>query len=55
MFKEVEVVGNDETWMERLEMLCVKFAHLGVEGDLAALSEADARGLCAYLSRLANG
>lgn len=50
-----EAIGNDETWFERLQMLCVKFSHLGVGADLASLSLIDAWGLYVYLNRLANG
>lgn len=50
-----ELNNNGETWMDRLEMLCVKFAHLGVGAELPALSLMEARGLYVYLDRLANG
>ncbi len=43
-----------ETWLDRLEMLCVKFPHLGVGSDLASLSLIEAWQLYLYLDRLAN-
>lgn len=50
-----EVIGNNETWLDRLEMLCIKFSHLGVGTELASLLLIEARGVYVYLSRLANG
>ena len=42
-------------WMERLQCLSVRFAHLGISPDLAALSIVEAWGLYLLLSRLADG
>lgn len=46
---------NNLDWLERLQMLCNRFSHLGIGADLAALSIVEARGLYLYLSRLADG
>ena len=46
---------NDETWLERLQMLCERFSHLGIGADLASLSLIELWGLYRYLSRLADG
>lgn len=53
MFIE-ETLDKGETWKDRLEMLCIRYSHLGVCGDLAALSEPDAWGLYLRLNRLIN-
>jgi len=45
---------NNETWLERLQMLCERFSHLGLDADLAALSIVELWGLYCYLSRLAD-
>lgn len=42
-------------WMERLQVLCNRFAHLGIGADLAALSTIELWGLYLHLSRLAEG
>ena len=46
---------NNEAWLERLQTLTVRFAHLGIGADIAALSIVEAWGLYLYLSRLADG
>lgn len=46
---------NNLDWMERLQSLSVRFSHLGVGADLAALSMIEAWGLYLFLSRLADG
>lgn len=46
---------NNLDWLERLEMLCNRFSHLGIGADLAALSLIEARGLYLFLSHLADG
>lgn len=43
---------NNLEWQERLQMLCNRFAHLGVGADLAALSIIEAWALYLFLSRL---
>ena len=42
-------------WVERLHMLCNRFARLGMGADIAALSVVEAWGLYCFLSRLADG
>lgn len=45
---------NSETWIERLQTLCNRFAHLGIGADIAALSIIELWGLYQFLSRLAD-
>jgi hypothetical protein len=42
-------------WMERLQCLSVRFSHLGIGADLAALSIIELWGVYRFLSRLADG
>lgn len=42
-------------WLERLQCLSVRFSHLGIGADIAALSIVEAWGLYLFLSRLADG
>ena len=42
-------------WRERLQHLIARFPELGLSGDVAALSTAEAWGLFRFLSRLAEG
>jgi hypothetical protein len=46
---------NEPHWLQRLQMLAVRFSHLGLGADLAALSLVEQWGLYCYLSRLADG
>ena len=46
---------NNEAWLERLQVLCNRFACLGISHDLAALSIIELWGLYLFLSRLGNG
>lgn len=46
---------NNLGWMERLQCHSVRFSHLGIGGDIAALSLIEAWGLYLFLSRLADG
>jgi hypothetical protein len=46
---------NNLDWMERLQCLSVRFSHLGIGADLAALSVVEAWGLYRYLLRLNGG
>ncbi len=46
---------NNLDWLERLQCLSVRFSHLGIGADLAALSVIEAWGLYCFLSRLADG
>lgn len=43
---------NNSDWLERLQILCNRFSHLGIGADLAALSIVEAWGLYLFLSRL---
>jgi hypothetical protein len=46
---------NEGDWLEKLQMLSLRFPRLGVGADLAALSLIELWGLYCYLSRLADG
>ena len=46
---------NNPAWMERLQMLSVRFSHLGMGADLSALSLIELWGLYLFLSRLSDG
>lgn len=46
---------NNLDWLERLQSLSVRFSHLGMGADMAALSIVEAWGLYLFLSRLADG
>jgi hypothetical protein len=46
---------NKQDWMERLQMLSVRFSYLGIGADLATLTIIEAWGLYLFLSRLADG
>jgi len=46
---------NDEAWLKHLQSLSMRFAHLGIGGDLAALSLIESWGLYLFLLRLADG
>ncbi|OIQ72546.1 hypothetical protein GALL_458250 [mine drainage metagenome] len=45
---------SDEPWLESLQTLCERFAHLGIGADIAALSLIELWGLYRYLSHLAD-
>ena len=45
---------TDESWLERLQILLVRFSHLGISGDMAGLSLTELWGLYCFLSRLAD-
>ena len=45
--------GTTTAWLEHLESLAMRFAHLGVGQDLAALSLFELWGLYRFLLRLA--
>jgi|APThiThiocy_cv2_1041547.scaffolds.fasta_scaffold15960_5 hypothetical protein len=49
-----EIVVNEEGWLERLQTLLVRFPHLGLHADIAALSLIELWGLYCFLSRLAD-
>ena len=46
---------NNLDWLERLQCLSARFAHLGMGADLSALSVIEAWGLYRFLARLADG
>lgn len=48
-------IMNSESWLERLEMLLMRFSHLGIGTDVASLSLIELWALYCYLSRLGNG
>ncbi len=43
---------DNSGWLERLQMLCNRFSHLGVGADLASLSRDELWGLYRLLLRL---
>ena len=43
---------SNETWPERLQMLCERFSHLGIGADLAALFLIELWGLDLFPLRL---
>jgi hypothetical protein len=45
---------NNDAWLERLQTLSIRFAHLGVCSDLAAMSLIELWGVYLYLARLAD-
>ena len=45
---------NDE-WRERLEMLLIRFSHLGIGADIASLSMIELWAVYLHLSRLSDG
>ncbi len=55
MYCTLEKIMNSESWLERLEMLLVRFSHLGIGADVASLSLIELWALYCYLSRLGNG
>ena len=44
---------TDENWLERLQVLLVRFSDLGISGDVAGLSLTELWGVYCFLSRLA--
>lgn len=46
---------DNDTWLERLQMLGNRFSHLGIGDDLAALSIIEAWGVYRFLLRLKGG
>ena len=45
----------NNNWLERLEMLIVRFSHLGLGEDVASLSLIELWALYVHLSRLMDG
>ncbi len=52
-FAVVKVMSDD--WQRQLEMLLIRFSHLGIGADVASLSMIELWALYLYLSRLADG
>lgn len=42
----------NDLWLERLEMLLVRFSHLGIGADMASLSRIELWSIYLYLTRL---
>lgn len=53
MFTEAD--QKMETWLDRLEMLVVRYAHLGIGGEVASMSLEEKRELYVHLRRRADG
>lgn len=47
--------ASPAAWLDRLNALAVRFSHLGVSADLAALSLTELWALYLFLSRLEGG
>ena len=43
-----------DNWLERLEMLLIRYSHLGIGADVASLSLIELWALYLHLSRLAD-
>jgi len=54
MFFAVVKAMNDD-WLEQLEMLLIRFSHLGIGADVASLSMIELWALYLHLSRLVDG
>lgn len=54
MFFAVVKAMSDE-WLEQLEMLLIRFSHLGIGADVASLSLIELWALYLHLSRLVDG
>ncbi|CAG4882998.1 protein of unknown function [Georgfuchsia toluolica] len=46
---------NNDNWLEALRGLLVRFSHLGIGADVAAMTVCELWGLYCYLRRLAEG
>lgn len=46
---------KDISWLEQLEMLLIRFSHLGIGTDIASLSLIELWAVYLYLLRLADG
>ena len=46
---------NNQAWLQHLEMLLIRFSHLGIGADVALLSLIELWAVYLHLSRLANG
>ena len=45
---------SDKNWLERLQVLLVRFSDLGISDDVAGLSLTELWGVYCFLSRLAD-
>lgn len=45
---------NDKNWLERLQVLMVRYSALGISSDMARLFLVELSGLYRFLSRLAD-
>lgn len=54
IFYATVMAMNRDTWLEHLEMLLVRFSHLGIGADIASLSLVELWAVYLYLSRLAD-
>lgn len=54
MFFAVVTAMNNE-WQKQLEMLLIRFSHLGIGADVASLSMIELWALYLHLSRLVDG
>ncbi len=43
---------NEDSWLEHLQMLLVRFSHLGIGNDMAGMSLTEVWALYQFLSRL---
>ena len=48
------IAMNRDTWLEQLEMLLIRFSHLGIGADIASLSLIELQAVYRYLLRLAD-
>lgn len=46
---------NNQSWFQQLEMLLIRFSHLGIGADVASLSLIELWAVYLHLSRLADG
>ena len=54
IFYATVMAMNRDTWLEHLEMLLVRFSHLGIGADVASLSLVELWAVYLYLLRLAD-
>ncbi len=46
---------NNQAWLQQLEMLLIRFSHLGIGADVVSLSMIELWELYLYLSRMVDG
>ena len=49
------IAMNNKEWLQHLEMLLIRFSHLGIGADEASLSLIELWAVYLHLSRLADG